>query len=148
MWQPCSAGAGGAALAAPEIFFEGVNSFTGLRTQAFLLSTRFDGQPMGTDMTHSEYRAYLQMTNDRNAFDGWMKASAVVGSIFAAAVAIMAISTYRSPAPERVVAGNMLGTEISASARHHAPTGGLSPYEMTIKTVSYQLPVHDVVDPF
>ena len=99
-------------------------------------------------MTQSEYRTYLQMAKDRNAFDGWMKASAVVGSIFAAAVAIMAVANYRSPAPERVVAASMLGTEISASARHHATMGGLSPYDMTIKMVSYQLPVHDVVDPF
>ena len=100
-------------------------------------------------MTQSEYRTYLRMvTKDRNAFDRWMKASAIVGSIFAAAVAIMAVATYRSPISERVIAGSMLGTEISASARHGEPTVGLSPHEMTIRMAPDQFPVQHVVDPF
>jgi hypothetical protein len=104
---------------------------------------------MGMAMTQSEYRTYLQMvTKDRNAFDRWMKASAVVGALFAAAVAIMAAATYRSPAPARIVAGSMLGTEISASARHGEPTGGLSPHEMTIRMAPDHLPVQHVADPF
>jgi hypothetical protein len=96
-------------------------------------------------MTHSEYRTYLQMwTKDRNAFDRWMKASAVAGSIFAAAVVVMAIGSSTAPGPERAVATP--GTEISASARHGE--GTMSPSELTLQFAPGQPPVQQVDEPF
>jgi hypothetical protein len=100
-------------------------------------------------MTQSEYRTYMQMwTKDRNAFDRWMKASAVVGSIFAAAVVIMAVTSSKAPGPEQAAAGGTPGTEISASARHGEQTDALSPYELTIRIAPHQLPVLQVDEPF
>ena len=53
----------------------------------------------------------MQMwTKDGNVFDRWMKASAVVGSIFAAAVVIMAVSSSKAPGPEQAAAGGTPGT--------------------------------------
>jgi hypothetical protein len=100
-------------------------------------------------MTHSEHRTYVQMwTKDRNAFDRWMKACAVVGSIFAVVVVIMAVGSSKSHGPEQANAGTAPGTEVSASARHGGQTGALSPHELTIRIAPEQLPVQQVNEPF
>jgi hypothetical protein len=99
-------------------------------------------------MTQREYRAYTHMwTKDRNSFDRWMKASAVVGSLFAAAVLIMAIGSAKAPSLDQAAAGRTPGTEVSASARHGSE-GAMSPYELTRQFAPDQLPLQQVHEPF
>ena len=94
-------------------------------------------------MTKSEYRTFVEMwTKDRNAIDRWLKASAVAGSIFAAAVVIMALSSSRAPGPEQATA-----IDISASARHSAQST-MSPYELMLQIAPGQIPVQQVDEPF
>jgi hypothetical protein len=74
-------------------------------------------------MTQSEYQTYVRMwTKDRREFDRWLSASAAVGSIFAAAVVIMAVGSTKAPGPDQAAAFETPGTEISAPARHSEPT--------------------------
>jgi hypothetical protein len=100
-------------------------------------------------MTQSEYQTYVRMcTKDRREFHRWLSASVVVGSIFAAAVVIMAVGSSKAPGPDQAATGGTPGTEISASARHSEPTETLSPYELTIRIAPHQLPVQQVDEPF
>jgi hypothetical protein len=99
-------------------------------------------------MTQSEHRGYVHLwTRDRNTFDRWMKACAVVGSIFAAAVLIMALGSSKAPGPQQAAMAGMPGTEISASARHHNQAS-VSPTELTLQFAPHQLPIQQVNEPF
>src|SRR5262245_18523502 len=76
----------------PEIFFDvstASHASTGLPPMVGAIPAIGHGR---ATMTQSDPRGYVHLwTKDRNAFDRWMKACAVVGSIFAAAVLIMAL---------------------------------------------------------
>jgi hypothetical protein len=99
-------------------------------------------------MTAREHRSYTHMwTKDRDTFDRWMKVSAVVGSLFAAAVLIMAIGSFKAPSPDLAAAGRTSGTEVSASARHGSE-GAISPHELTLQFAPDQLPLQQVHEPF
>jgi hypothetical protein len=100
-------------------------------------------------MTQSEYRTYVQMwTKDRNAFDRWMKASAVAGSLFAAVVLVMAIGSSKVSGPQQVAARATAATEISAAARHGERKDTISPYELTLRFAPDQLPLQEVHYPY
>jgi|SoiMetStandDraft_5_1073268.scaffolds.fasta_scaffold60644_2 hypothetical protein len=82
-------------------------------------------------MTKGEYRAFVQMwTKDPNAFGRWLSASAVVGSIFVAAIVIMVLSVHTAPGPTHAAAVGTDGIDISASRRHRAQ-GTMLPYGLT-----------------
>jgi hypothetical protein len=98
-------------------------------------------------MTQSEHRGYLHLwTTDRNAFDRWMKACAVVGSIFAAAVLIMALGSSKGAGPKQAAMGGMPGTEISASTRPNQAS--MSPHQLMLQFAPRQLPLQQVHEPF
>jgi hypothetical protein len=98
-------------------------------------------------MTQSEHRGYVYLwTKDRDAFDRWMKACAVVGSMFAAAVLIMALGSSKTPGPQQAAMGGMPGNEISASARPNQAS--MAPHQMMLDFAPHQLPIHQVHEPF
>jgi hypothetical protein len=87
--------------------------------------------------------AYRHMSNeDRDCFDRWLKANAVVGSIFAAALMAMAVAGS-DPGPRHAMA--QVG---EASAATSQDDGLVSPSALTIRLSPDQIPVQQVDEPF
>jgi hypothetical protein len=78
----------------------------------------------------------------------WLKASAVVGSIFAAVVVVMALASS-DPGPRQAIADDAATTtEFSASGRREEPSKVMSAYELMIRIAPHQLAVEQVDQPF
>jgi len=85
-------------------------------------------------------------TEDQAAFDRWLKRSAIVGSIFAAAVFIMAISAANIPGPREAAAQGAGVADAAATSAEESRV--LSPYELMIRLKPDELPVQQVDEPF
>jgi hypothetical protein len=101
-------------------------------------------------MTRSEFLktqyAYGSL-QDQGTFDRWLKANAVIGSIFAVALVGMALGGSNA-GPAQAVAGSAHATEVSAAARQDDQGRTLSSYELTVRIAPNQLPVLQVDEPF
>jgi hypothetical protein len=65
---------------------------------------------------HFLYKLQSMSPEDRHAFDRWLKANAVVGSIFAAALIAMALLGSNSVGPgDATVATSMKGSDIPST---------------------------------
>jgi hypothetical protein len=96
-------------------------------------------------MTKCEIEQYTNATVEGQP---WLKASAVVGSIFAAMVVVMALASS-GPGPRQASADNATATtEFSASGRREEPSKVMSAYELTIRIAPDQLPLERVDQPF
>ncbi|MFL6946619.1 MAG: hypothetical protein ACJ8FU_00325 [Xanthobacteraceae bacterium] len=96
-------------------------------------------------MTKCEIEQYTKAAVDGQP---WLKASAVVGSIFAAVVVVMALASS-DPGPRQASAENATATtEFSASGRREEPSKVNSAHELMIRIAPYQLPVEQVDQPF
>jgi hypothetical protein len=94
-------------------------------------------------MTKSEIvHTYRQMSAEDPGFDRWLKANAVVGSIFAAALVAMAVAGS-DPGPRHAMA--QVGEAIAAMSQDD---GQVSPTALTIQFAPGQLPVQQVDEPF
>jgi hypothetical protein len=93
-------------------------------------------------MTKREIEQYT------NAGQHWLKASAVVGSIFAGVVIVMALASS-DPGPRQATAESATATtEFSAAERRQEASNAMSPYEIMIGIAPDQLPVQQVDQPF
>lgn len=100
-------------------------------------------------MTNGEaFRQYGRMSaEDQRAFDRWLAANAIIGSLFAAALVFMALAEINVAGPSRAAAGGRATTGQGAPAmRSDRP--GPSPTELTIRIAPDQLPVQQVDAPF
>jgi hypothetical protein len=82
---------------------------------------------------------------DPETFDRWLKANAVIATIFAAALAGMALGGSKA-GPVQAIAGSAQASELGAAPGE--PRGVLSPYELTIRIAPDRLPVQQVDQPF
>jgi hypothetical protein len=93
-------------------------------------------------MTKHEIRQYKSVTSeDQRTFDRWLKVSAVVGSIFAAVVVVIAIAAS-DPGPRDAGATSPKSTASGTSEWRR------SAYELMIGIAPHQLPVERVDRPF
>ena len=79
---------------------------------------------------------------DQRAFDRWMKANLVVGSLFASALVAMALIGSKALEPE--TADAQISRSVAIEALNHDQH--LSPYEIMIRLPN--LPAQQVKDPF
>jgi|SRR6266540_7387193 len=99
-------------------------------------------------MTKREILQYKSVSaNDQRTFDRWLKASAVVGSIFAAVVFATAMAAS-DPGPRQADAKGTKATEFGTSEKRHDASRVLSAYELMIRIPPDQLPVEQVDQPF
>jgi hypothetical protein len=75
---------------------------------------------------------------DQRTFDGWLRANAVIGTLFAAALIAMAFGGSRASLPGPTPA---MATEAAVAAEP------LSPFEMMRRVDPAQLPVQQIQDP-
>ena len=94
-------------------------------------------------MTRNEL---LYTTYTDQAFDRWLKANVAIGSIFAAAVVVMALAGSKVGTMQ-AVAQEAQATELSASAKIDQARM-LSSYELTVQIAPDGLPVMQVDQPF
>ena len=85
---------------------------------------------------------------ERRTFDRWLKTSAVVGSIVAATVFVMALAASNSVGPQQAEATALLPSDISAAEKRPDQGGVLSAYQLMIRVAPDQLPVRQVNEPF
>ena len=86
-------------------------------------------------------------TEDRRTFDRWLKANAVIASIFAMALVAIAINSSGPPWPATATAKSAETGDIIASVKRPNLDDGLSAYELMIR-VANELPVQEITDPF
>ncbi|HEY0440144.1 MAG TPA: hypothetical protein VGD36_08710 [Xanthobacteraceae bacterium] len=86
---------------------------------------------------------------DQRTFNRWLTANAVIGSLFALAVAAMAFnaSPVPGPGPATATASTSERTVPRPTAQYDEPRH-LSPYEMMLRRHPDQLPVHPYAEPF
>ena len=85
------------------------------------------------------FRQYGRMSaEDQRAFDRWLAANAIIGSLFAAALVFMALAETNVAGPSRAAADGRATTGQGAPAMR---SDRLSPYELTIRLAPDQLPV-------
>jgi hypothetical protein len=83
------------------------------------------------------FRAYGRMSaEDRRAFDRWLTANAVIGSIFAGALLLMALAETHVAGPSHAAANGRVTTEQGVRGDQRS----LSPHELTIRLAPDQLP--------
>ncbi len=94
------------------------------------------------------FRQYGRMSaEDRRAFDRWLAANAIIGSLFAALLVFMALAETNVAGPSRAAADGRATTGQGAPAmRSDQPSP--SPTELTIRIAPDQLPVQQVDAPF
>jgi hypothetical protein len=91
----------------------------------------------------SAFMRYTEMSaEDQRAFDRWMKANLVVGSLFASALVVMALIGSKALEPETAVA--QTGKSVLIATPNYNES--LSPYEIMIRMPN--LPTQQVKDPF
>ena len=91
----------------------------------------------------SAFMRYTDMSaEDQRAFDRWMNANLVVGSLFASALVAMALIGSKALEPETAVA--QISRSVAIEALNHDKH--LSPYEIMIRLPN--LPTQQVKDPF
>jgi hypothetical protein len=78
---------------------------------------------------------------DQRTFDGWLRANAVIGTLFAAAIIAMAFGGSRASLPGPTPA---MATEAAAMSE---PAEPLSAFELMRRVDPAQLPVQQIQDP-
>jgi hypothetical protein len=80
---------------------------------------------------------------EQRKFDRWLKANAIIASLFALGLVAMAINSSGLPGPDTAIAK---GAD-SASVKSPNPVTALSAYELMIR-LGRELPVRQNADPF
>jgi len=110
-------------------------------------------------MTKGEIlQTYKHMAaDDQRTFERWLKANAVIGSMFAAVIFAMAWAGSDASGPRHATAQSTENTAFSArqgnDEQRTSETDGegsriLSVYELTIRIAPDQLPLQQVDEPF
>ena len=101
-------------------------------------------------MTKSELvaRMYKDLSaQERVAFDRWLKANAIIASVFAAALVAIAMAGSNATGPREASAESGEVKKVSRPAKHRGPRQ-VSPHELTIQFAPDQLPVMQVDEPY
>ena len=99
-------------------------------------------------MTKRELLDTYKQMDDRRAFNCWLVANAVVGSIFATALGMMALAGSNSAGPREAVANSVAATEFISSAGRIRPGAAASSHGLAMRWASGELPLKRDEGPF
>jgi hypothetical protein len=79
-------------------------------------------------------RSYKELLEDQRAFDGWLRANAIISLIFAAGLVAMAVAGFNATGSrDAAVANNAKASDLTASEQRRGRTGILSAHEFATR---------------